>query len=230
MKIFTKLLAASAIAVAMLFTGCKSGPLLLLNPEVEFPVDITAEAPAFVVPISLHFSGTFDKDKVELALTGGMAAQFKGAVISGQQAYDMVGNLSWSLGENMRRNAQNEKWVMSGYAKDNLDELNGLMSGITDLLSTLGLVEPGFEFQYAIVLHADSEGMRLPKTTSFVAFGGLVDLKTGQIMSYIEKQVRIADNSATALAQIPMEFNKIIETLMVGDAVVTDEETTEAAE
>ncbi|MDC7224995.1 MAG: hypothetical protein PQJ60_14700, partial [Spirochaetales bacterium] len=205
------------------FTGCASGPTLLVNPDVEFPVNITAEAPAFVVPISLHFSGSFDKELVELTLTGGMAAEFNGAVVSGQQAYDMVGNLSWSLGENIRRNAQDGDWVVAGYALDNLNELKGKMGAITDLMVSLGLVEDGFEFQYAVVLHADTEGKAIPKTVKFVAFGGLVNLQTGEILTYIEKEVVIADNEATALAQIPVEFNKIIATLMAGDAETSEE-------
>lgn len=215
MKSFSKLGLALIAITALTFTGCASN--LLLNPDVTFPVEITDESPAFVVPISLHFSGSFDKDLVELALTGGLAAEFGGSVISGQQAYDMVGNISWSLGENIRRNAQDGDWEVQGSAKDDLNDLKGLMGGITGLLSGLGLVEPGFQFEYAVVLHADSEGTPLPQMVGFTAFGGLVNLQTGQILSYIEKDVSIADNEATALAQIPMEFNKIITSLISGE-------------
>lgn len=217
MKTFSKLMIATTFVASMLLAGCSSGPMLLVNPEVTFPVEITSDAPAFVVPISLHFSGSFDRELVELTLTGGMAAEFAGAVVSGQQAYDMVGNLSWSLGENIRRNAQDGDWEVAGSALNDLNELKGKMTGITSLMSSLGLVEEGFDFKYAVVIHADSEGKALPKMVKFVAFGGLVDLQTGQIISYIEKEVSIVDNEASALGQIPVEFNKIIAALMAGE-------------
>lgn len=224
MKNYSKMIfAAIALLAVTMFIGCASAPSLLLNPEVTFPVAVTADSPAFVVPISLHFSGTFDRELVELTLTGGMAAEFEGAVISGQQAYDMVGNLSWSLGENIRRNAQDGDWVVAGSALDNLNELKTLMGGISKLLVGLGLVDEGYEFEYAVVIHADTEGMALPGFVKFVAFGGLVNLQTGQICSYIEKEVNIVDNEATALAQIPLEFNKIISTIISGEMEADDD-------
>lgn len=217
-KVIPCFLMVMIAAVSMLALGCSSTELMV-NPEASFPVEVSSDSPAFIFPISLHFGGSADKEKVNVALTAGVVSEFGASVVGGQQLYDFVGNLSWSLGENMRRNVNSGEWEMTGYAKETAEELAAKMEGIMNMLAELGLVEPGFNFKYIIVLHADGNTPRIavPDTVSFTAFGGLYDIESNSILSYLETDVTLADDEITLLGQIPMEFNKIVKNLLAGE-------------
>lgn len=204
------LIVASALALTL--TGCSSG-MVKRDATQEFPIDVSSTAPAFIFPISLH-GVPGDTQEVGLAISGGAVTEYGASVISGQQLYDLVGNLSWTLGENMRRQVQRDEMVMSGSAKKYATELDQKMKSLTGKLKTAGVIsDPNFDFKYVIVLHVDSAGgMPIPFVTKVTAFGGLMELGSNKIVSYIEKDITLSDDGV--LAQMPAEMNTIISQLL----------------
>ena len=208
-------LACVAVVVALFFAGCASMEVLV-NPDATFPLEITDTAPAFVFPISLHIGGGADVDALGLGISGAVVAEFGGTVIPGQQLYDLVGNLSWSLGETLRKKANSGEWVMDGYAETVATDLANMMEAILGMLKELGLIDPSYAFKYLVVLHADSSGSAIPGTRSFVAFGGIYEVETKKILAYTETEVSVADVPETMLAQVPLAFLDIIKGLLAG--------------
>lgn len=208
-------LAGIFVLVAVLFSGCASAEMLV-NPNVTFPLDVSEDSPALIFPISLHMGGG-DPDAIGLAITGAAAAKFGTTVISGQQLYDFVGNLSWTLGEALRRSANNGEWTLSGSQAAVFDEFTGILTGLTDGLVGLGLLPAGYEFRYVVVLHADGAGgITPPGTLNFYAFGGIFDMTTNEVTSYIEKKVTVAEDAA--LGMVPNSLTTIVQELINGEA------------
>ncbi len=199
-------------ALALTLGGCSSS-MVKRNADQQFPLDITTTEPAFIFPISLH-GVPGDTTEVGLAISGGAVSEFGSAVISGQQLYSVVGNLSWTLGENMRRQAARDKLEMTGSAKKYADELDGKMKVLTSKLKDLGAIkDKNYDFKYVVVLHVDSaSGMQIPFLKKVTAFGGVLDLETSKIVSYIEKDITLSESAV--LAQMPVEMNKIIAELL----------------
>ena len=199
-------------ALALTLGGCSSS-MVKRNADQEFPLAVTKTEPAFIFPISLH-GVPGDTTEVGLAISGGAVTEYGASVISGQQLYDVVGNLSWTLGENMRRQAGNDKMEMTGSAEKYAKELDGKMKILTGKLKDVGAItDKNYNFKYVIVLHVDSaSGMQIPFMKKVTAFGGVMDMGTRKIVSYIEKDITLAEDAV--LAQMPTEMNKIIAELL----------------
>ncbi len=199
-------------ALALTLGGCSSS-MVKRNADQQFPLAVTPTAPAFIFPISLH-GVPGDTTEVGLAISGGAVSEFGSSVISGQQLYSVVGNLSWTLGENMRRQAARDKLEMTGSAKKYADELDGKMKILTNKLKDVGAIkDKNYNFKYVVVLHVDSaSGMQIPFLKKVTAFGGVMDLETSKIVSYIEKDITLSEDAV--LAQMPVEMNKIIAELL----------------
>lgn len=212
LKLFRNASVILAGTLALTLIGCSSG-MVKRDAAQTFPVKVSSSAPAFIFPISLH-GVPGDNTEIGLAISTGALAEYGTSVISGQQLYDMVGNLSWTLGENMRRQVQRDELVMSGSAKKYATELDSKMKSLTSSLKTAGVIsDPDFDFKYVIVLHVDSAGgMPIPFVTKVTAFGGLMELGSNKIVSYIEKDITLSDDGV--LGQMPVEMNQIIAELL----------------
>ncbi len=209
-----KSLIAVTITAAFLF-GCQSTNVKR-NDKYKEPVQASSSNPAFIFPVSLHGVPGNDQE-VGLAITGGVASKYGASVISGQQLYSMVGNLSWTLGENMRRNVNNGNYELSGwYANRTAKYLQVSMDKLTNALTKSGVIkDPNFKFENVIVLHVDSTGgISVPGVARVTAFGGLLNVKNLEVISYIEKDLTLVNDSATILAQMPVEMNSIVEELV----------------
>jgi len=198
--------------IALSVAGCSSSSVKR-NADQEFPLEVTTTAPAFIFPISLH-GVPGDTTEVGLAISSGALTEYGASVISGQQLYSVVGNLSWTLGENMRRQASQDKLEMTGSAEQYAIELDKKMKTLTSKLKASGvLTNKDYNFKYVVVLHVDSAGgIPIPMMTKVTAFGGVMDMETRKIVSYIEKDLTLSQDAI--LAQMPIEMNKIIAELL----------------
>lgn len=198
--------------IALSVAGCSSSSVKR-NADQEFPLEVTTTAPAFIFPISLH-GVPGDTTEVGLAISSGALTEYGASVISGQQLYSVVGNLSWTLGENMRRQASQDKLEMTGSAEQYAIELDKKMKTLTSKLKASGvLTNKDYNFKYVVVLHVDSSGgIPIPMMTNVTAFGGVMDMETRKIVSYIEKDLTLSQDAI--LAQMPIEMNKIIAELL----------------
>jgi hypothetical protein len=212
MKLFARMAVFSAVLLSLALSGCSSS-MTKRNADQAFPLAVNAKSPAFIFPISLH-GVPGDNLKTGLAISSGAVGEFGSAVISGQQLYSAVGNLSWTLGENMRRQVAKDKMEMTGSAAKHAKELDSKMKMLTGKLKGLGAIkDPNYNFKYVIVLHVDSaSGMQIPFMKKVTAFGGVMDMETQKIVSYIEKDITLAESAV--LAQMPVEMNKIISELL----------------
>ena len=212
MKLFSRMAVVTVVMLTTVLAGCSSS-MTKRNASQEFPLAVNAKAPAFIFPISLH-GVPGDNLKTGLAISSGALSEYGAAVISGQQLYSAVGNLSWTLGENMRRHAKKDKMEMTGSAAKYAKELDSKMNMLTGKLKGLGAIkDPNYNFKYVIVLHVDSaSGMQIPFMKKVTAFGGVMDMETQKIVSYIEKDITLAESAV--LAQMPVEMNKIIKELI----------------
>ena len=214
MKInFKSFCSIALIATAMTMAGCAS-PELLQNSKYTDKVMVSSKNPVLLFPMSLH--GTpGDDTEVGLAISAGVVGKYGTAVISGQQLRSVVGNLSWSLGEGMRRNANNGSFTLSGSSAKTAADLKSALSKLTAGLKKAGAVDANFEFKYIIALHVDSAGgISIPFIRKVTAFGGILDINTLDIITYIEKDITLADDSAAVLGQMPTEMNSIIDELV----------------
>ncbi|EAT12887.1 hypothetical protein HF888_02705 [Bermanella marisrubri] len=210
MKKIVLTIAASLLALSMV--GCSSS-MVKRDANQEFPLNVSKNQPAFIFPISLH-GVPGDTTQVGLAISSGAVSEYGASVISGQQLYSVVGNLSWTLGENMRRQVNRDEMAMTGSAKKYATQLDQNMKKLTSKLKSAGVLsDPNYDFKYVIVLHVDSAGgIPIPFVKKVTAFGGVLDLETKKIVSYIEKDLTLSEDAV--LAQMPAEMNKIIAELL----------------
>ncbi|GIC76862.1 hypothetical protein [Moritella sp. F3] len=114
----------------------------------------------------------------------------------------------------MRRQASQDKLEMTGSAEQYAIELDKKMKTLTGKLKASGvLTNKDYNFKYVVVLHVDSAGgIPIPMMTKVTAFGGVMDMDTRKIVSYIEKDLTLSQDAI--LAQMPIEMNKIIAELL----------------
>ncbi|MEQ2352185.1 hypothetical protein [Pseudoalteromonas piscicida] len=208
------------LALASLFTisltACVSTSTeVKQNTAYEFPITLSAQQPVLIFPVSLHGVPGNDRE-VGLAITAGVTGKHGASVVSSQQLYDVVGNLSWTVGENMRRHVNQGNYALTGSAQRIADDLTGAIQKLTKTLKSTGVIkDKGFNFNRVIVLHVDSSGgIPVPGVNRVTAFGGIIDLENQAVVSYIEKDLVLADGYDAVLVQMPMEMNGIIEDLI----------------
>lgn len=208
------------LALASLFTisltACVSTSTeVKQNTAYEFPITLSAQQPVLIFPVSLHGVPGNDRE-VGLTITAGVTGKHGASVVSSQQLYDVVGNLSWTVGENMRRHVNQGNYALTGSAQRIADDLTGAIQKLTKTLKATGVIkDKGFNFNRVIVLHVDSSGgIPVPGVNRVTAFGGIIDLENQAVVSYIEKDLVLADGYDAVLAQMPMEMNGIIEDLI----------------
>jgi hypothetical protein len=206
------------LAVAALSVGCASATIKT-NPDSKFPLDVTDAKPAFLFPVNLsHLGSGGDTTAMGITVTAGVASKYGKQVVSGQQLFDMVGNLSFDLAENIKAQVDKGEWKMTGSAKQVSDDLAGKMEAILGTLAEKGLIEKGFKFKYIIAVHSHGEAGMGGATLAVNSWGGIYDIETGDIVSYIESKDSYANKPEAVMAQLPSAYNGIIEKLISGKA------------
>jgi hypothetical protein len=204
--------------IAMSLVGC-GGATVQVNPNAKFPLPVTDDAPAFLFPINMsHLGAKGDPLAMGLAVSGGVIGQYGKKVISGQQLFDLVGNLSFELAEQMRGQVQAKMFDMSGGAEPTAKMLADLMNKILEKLTELGLLPAGYKFKYIICLHSHGSAGMAPNTLNVESWGGIYESESKTILSYIESKDTYVDDDKAILGQIPLAYNKIIDQLLQGNA------------
>ena len=198
-------------------TGC-GGATVKTNPGVQFPIVPSEDAPAFLFPINISHAGLpGDANAMGLFVTGGIAREKYGKrVISGQQLFDQVGNLSFDLAETIKAQVDSGSFKMEGSGEKTATNLAGQMDAILKKLADLGLIKPDYKFKYIIAVHSHGKPGTLPKTVSVDTWGGIYDVESKTILSYIESSDTVADDETAAKGMLPNAYNNIIEKLLAG--------------
>jgi hypothetical protein len=204
------------LAVAAMAMSCASASVKT-NPDAKFPLEVTDQKPAFLFPVNLaHLGAGGDVNAMGLTVTGGVISKYGKQVVSGQQLLDMVGNLSFDLAENIKGQVDHGDWKMTGSAKQVADDLAGKMESILGFLADKGLIEKGYKFKYIIAVHSHGEAGMGGATLAVDSWGGIYDLESGDILSYIESKDNYANKPEAVMAQLPSAYNGIIEKLLSG--------------
>jgi hypothetical protein len=209
----------SAIVVALVtlsLVGCSSA-LIKMNPDVKFPLDVNEKTPAFLFPINMsHLGSAGDPMALGLAVTGGVIGKFGKNLISGQQLFDLVGNLSFELAETVDAQVRNGSFEMTGSAETIATALANLMEQIVNKLVELKLLDSPIKFKYIVVLHSHGETSMGGKMLKVNSWGGIYDTETKKICDYINDNSTFANEEKALLGQIPLVYNGILEKLIQG--------------
>lgn len=204
------------LAAFLMLTGC-GGAAMAVNPNAKFPVPVSDTEPAFLFPINISHAGLpGDPNVLGLGVTGAMAAHFGKKVISGQQLFDLVGNLSFELAESIRSQIEAKKFTLDGPAEKVASDLSQKMEDILKKLAELGLIPAGYKFKYIVALHSHGSNGMVPKTVNVNSWGGLYDVDTKEIWSYIDSTDVIAADDKAALGMLPNAYNGIVDKLIAG--------------
>jgi hypothetical protein len=206
----------SILPVLALFAfGC--GAEIKLNPNAKFPLPISAETPAFLFPINLtHLGSKGDATLMGVSVTAGVIAKFGKQLISGQQLFDLVGNLSFELAETIDSQAKANTWGMTGAAEQVATALSNLMEQIIQKLVDLKLLDKPIKFKYIVALHSHGETAMGGKMLKVNSWGGIYDSETKEILSYINSVNTMVNDDKGLLAQVPLVYNDILAKLITG--------------
>ena len=211
-----KTLAASIIA---LFAVACSGAAIQVNPDVKFPLAASDETPAFLFPINMsHLGSGGDPLAMGVTVTAGIASKFGKTVISGQQLFDLVGNLSFELAETIQSQVNSKNFQMNGSAEQIATGLSKLMESIIAKLVDLKLLDKPIKFKYIIALHSHGESAMAGQMLKVNSWGGIYDTDTKQILSYINSIDSYPNKPEAVMGQLPMAYNKITDQLLAGQA------------
>jgi hypothetical protein len=207
-----------SILLATSLVGCASANVLA-NPNAKFPLPVDDKAPAFLFPVNLsHLGSSGDPLVMGVSVTAGVASKYGAKIVSGQQLFDLVGNLSFELAEAIDSQAKAGEWKMTGSAEAVASGLATLMSKLMGALADLKLIPAGMTFKYIIALHSHGSSGMVPGMLSVNSWGGIYDVETKEILSYISADNTMADDpsGAAILAQLPDTYNGIIQHLIDG--------------
>jgi len=206
----------SVLPVLALFAlGC--GAEIKLNPNAKFPLAVSAETPAFLFPINMsHLGAKGDPTLMGVSVTAGVIAKFGKQLISGQQLFDLVGNLSFELAETIDSQAKANTWAMTGAAEQVATALSNLMEQIIQKLVDLKLLDKPIKFKYIIALHSHGEAAMGGKMLKVNSWGGIYDSETKEILSYINSVNTMLNDDKALLGQIPLTYNDILSKLITG--------------
>jgi hypothetical protein len=205
--------------------ACAHGAAVKANPAVTFPLAVDENTPAFLFPINLsHLGSQGDPLAMGVTVTAGIASKFGKTVVSGQQLFDLVGNLSFELAETVRSQAQGNSWTMGGPAENIASALANMMQAIIGKLVELKLIDKPINFKYIIALHSHGEAGLGGKTLNVTSWGGIYDVDSKQIVSYIDSVDTYANTAEAVMGQLPSTYNNIISQLIQGSAAAKPEE------
>ena len=211
-------LVISSVLLVVSLVGCASANVLA-NPNAKFPLPVDDKAPAFLFPVNLsHLGSSGDPLVMGVSVTAGVASKFGAKVVSGQQLFDLVGNLSFELAEVIDSQAKAGEWTMTGSAEKTATSLANIMSKIMGALADLKLIDKGMNFKYIIAVHSHGAMSMVPGVLDVDSWGGIYDVQTKEILSYIESKNTMADDpsGASIIAQLPDTYNGIIQHLIDG--------------
>jgi len=208
----------SVLPVLALFAlGC--GAEIKLNPNAKFPLAISNETPGFLFPINLsHLGSKGDPTLMGVTVSVGVIAKFGKQLISGQQLFDLVGNLSFELAETIDSQAKANTWAMTGAAEQVATSLSNLMEQIIQKLVDLKLLDKPIKFKYIVALHSHGEAALGGKMLKVNSWGGIYDSETKEVLSYINSVNTMVNDDKALLAQVPLTYNDIIAKLIKGNA------------
>ena len=203
---------------ALVGAGCAS-TRVVTNPASTFPLDASDARPAFLFPVNLsHLGSGGDPLTMGAVVTGGVANQFGKQVISGQQLFDLVGNLSFELAEAIQTEVRAGKWVLDGPATPIADELARKMEAMIKKLVELKLLDRPVSFKYLIAIHSHGSSTMSGSILTVDTWGGVYDLETKTITDYLETRDNFANKPEAVLAGLPSTYNGIIAKLLLGSA------------
>lgn len=214
----SKMRTALVALVSSAALACSSATVKT-HPDVKFPLPVSETEPAFLFPINMsHLGSKGDPLALGLAVSAGIIAQYGKTVISGQQLFDLVGNLSFELAETVDSQVKSGSFEMKGSAEAIASALANLMEKIISTLVELKLLDQPIKFKHIIVLHSHGQAAMAPGMLSVNTWGGIYDAETKRIESYIDDNSNYADEEKALLGQIPLTYNGIIEKLIAGTA------------
>jgi hypothetical protein len=201
--------------LAVFAFGC--GAEIKLNPNTKFPLPVSEQSPAFLFPINMaHLGAQGDPMVMGVSVTAGVIAKFGKQVVSGQQLFDLVGNLSFELAETIETQSKANSWAMAGAAESVATALSNLMEQIIQKLVELKLIDQPIKFKYIIALHSHGETAMGGKMLKVNSWGGVYDAETKEILSYINSVNTMANEEKALLAQIPLVYNDIAAKILTG--------------
>jgi len=216
-----KVVCLCAIAtIGLVGFGC-SGAKVLTNPTAKFPLAIDEKSPAFLFPINMsHLGSIADPNLMGASVTAGVIGKYGAKLISGQQLFDLVGNLSFELAETIESQVNANKWEMTGSAEGTATTLANMMENIMKTLASLKLIQPGYSFQYIICLHSHGSKGMIPMKLDVDTWGGIYDVKTKQILCYMDSKSSMMDDDkgVAILGQLPKVYNDLLGALISGGA------------
>ena len=219
MKTVSKIvLVICSIMFAVSLVGCASASVLA-NPNAKFPLPVDDKAPAFLFPVNLsHLGSSGDPLVMGVSVTAGVAGKYGAKIVSGQQLFDLVGNLSFELAEAIDSQAKAGEWKMTGSAEKVASGLATLMTKLMGALADLKLIPAGMTFKYIIAVHSHGSSGMIPGQLDVDSWGGIYDVETKEILSYIESKNSMVDDpsGASIIAQLPDTYNGIIQHLIDG--------------
>lgn len=206
----------AVLASAVLAFGC-AGAKVKSNPSATFPIPASEAEPAFLFPINLsHLGSGGDPMAMGVTVTAGVASKFGKNVVSGQQLFDLVGNMSYELAEQIRSQAESGQWEMTGSAGATADALSKTMETVVSGLVSAKLIEKPINFRYIIALHSHGSPGMGGAMLNAESWGGIYDMQTRQISSYILSSDNFANKPEAVMGQLPSTYNGIIEKLLAG--------------
>ena len=206
----------SVLPVLALFAlGC--GAEIKLNPNAKFPLALSNETPGFLFPINMsHLGSKGDPTLMGVSVTAGVIAKFGKQLISGQQLFDLVGNLSFELAETIDAQSKANTWGMTGAAEQVATALSNLMEQIIQKLVDLKLLDKPIKFKYIIALHSHGETAMGGKMLKVNSWGGIYDSETKEILAYINSINTMLNDDKALLGQVPLVYNDILAKLVTG--------------
>ena len=202
------------LSAFLLGTACK-GPAVLVNPSVKEPIPVSDASPAFLFPINLGHSGAPGNTTVMgVSVSGGVIAKYGKSVVSGQQLFALVGNLSFELAEAIKAQAESKNFKMTGSAAGVASNLAAKMQALVSKLVELKVIDKPINFRYIIALHTHGSACMAGKMVCMDSWGGIYDLQTNEILTYIESSDKLANQEKAVLGQMPVVYNGIIAKLI----------------
>jgi hypothetical protein len=105
---------------------------------------------------------------------------------------------------------------MNGPAERIASDLAALMEAIVTQLVTLGVVSTAPKFKYIIALHSHGSSAAGGKILKVESWGGVYDVETKQVISYIESVNNFPNKPEAVTASLPGTYNGIISALLSG--------------
>jgi hypothetical protein len=204
------------VLLALPLVGCHSA-LIKTSPDVTFPLQVSAEAPAFLFPIILsHLNAEGISSQLEETVSAHVVATVGNAVISGQPVIEMVGSLSYELAEMIDNEVRRGTFMVSDAGKKMAAQVANVMERVVVQLVNRGLLKSPIMFKYIIVVHSHGEPDVGGATLNVNSWGGIYDTETEQVIAYSNATDTYAKEEEALRGQLQLAYDNIIEKLLHG--------------